>query len=151
VETSLEVARPLIDARQHIVQIDLPETLIELNVDPLRMSQVLTNLLTNAAKYSEPGGQIKLSATIDGESVCIKVKDSGIGLETESLTRIFVMFSQVSNALDRSEGGLGIGLALVKGLVELHGGEVSAASDGLGKGSEFSIRLPLPKTAHAAK
>jgi signal transduction histidine kinase len=151
VETSLEVARPLIDARQHNVQIDLPETLIELDVDPLRMSQVLTNLLTNAAKYSEPGGQIKLSATIDGQSVRIKVKDSGIGLEPESLTRIFVMFSQVSNALDRSEGGLGIGLALVKGLVELHGGEVSAASEGLGQGSEFSVRLPLAKAAQVKK
>jgi len=149
VEASLEVAKPLIDARHHSVQIDLPKSPIEVDVDPLRMSQVLTNLLTNAAKYSEPGGRIRLSALIDGEYVRIKVRDSGIGLEPESLTRIFVMFSQVSNALDRSEGGLGIGLALVKGLVELHDGEVSAASDGLGKGSEFTVRLPLPKVGNA--
>jgi CheY-like chemotaxis protein len=103
--------------------------------------------LTNAAKYSEPGGRVVLSAAREGDRVAISVKDAGIGIERELLPRVFDMFSQVKGTLDRAEGGLGIGLALVKGLADLHGGSVEARSDGLGKGAEFIVRLPLPAGA----
>jgi CheY-like chemotaxis protein len=105
---------------------------------------VLSNLLTNAAKYMDVGGRIEIRARVEGEEVCIAVSDHGIGLEPESLTAIFEMFSQVKTALDRSEGGLGIGLALVRGLVALHGGRIEASSEGLGSGSEFRVWLPMP-------
>ena len=110
--------------------------------DPLRLSQVFSNLLTNAAKYSEPSGHIEVTVLQANDGIEVAVKDSGLGLEAESLSRIFEMFSQVKSALERSEGGLGIGLALVKGIVELHGGRVSACSEGLGRGSEFRVLLP---------
>jgi signal transduction histidine kinase len=144
IETSVEVARPLIDARRHALLVSIPNEPIEVEVDPLRLSQVFSNLLTNAAKYMEPDGRIEVSARFDDGDVCIGVKDCGIGLEPESLARVFEMFTQVKGTLDRAEGGLGIGLALVKGLVELHGGRVTASSDGLGKGSEFRVWLPCP-------
>jgi signal transduction histidine kinase len=110
--------------------------------DPLRLSQVISNLLTNAAKYTDAGGQVTLSATLDRDELLISVKDTGIGLGPATIPGLFTMFSQVDSAIDRAEGGLGIGLALVKGLVELHGGQVSAASEGLGRGAEFLVRLP---------
>jgi signal transduction histidine kinase/CheY-like chemotaxis protein len=144
IETSVEVARPLIDARRHSLSVSLPEELIEVEVDPLRLSQVFSNLLTNAAKYMEPDGQIEISALLEDGGVCISVNDHGIGLEPDSLGRVFEMFAQVKGTLDRAEGGLGIGLALVKGLVELHGGRITASSEGLGKGSEFCVWLPSP-------
>jgi CheY-like chemotaxis protein len=120
----------------------VPETPIEVDGDPLRLSQVFSNLLTNAAKYSEPSGRIEVTVVQAADGVEVSVRDSGLGLEAESLSRIFEMFSQVKSAIERSEGGLGIGLALVKGIVELHGGRVSAFSEGLGCGSEFRVLLP---------
>jgi PAS domain S-box-containing protein len=142
VDSAVETARPLIDRRGHRLLIDLPEDPLLLEVDPLRIAQVLANLLTNAAKYMDPGGEIRVTArAIDG-AIEIAVDDTGIGLDQESLQSVFVMFSQVDSAIDRSEGGLGIGLALVKGLVELHGGTVHAESAGLGRGSRFILRLP---------
>jgi PAS domain S-box-containing protein len=144
IETGVEVARPLIDARRHSLLVSLPDEPIEVEVDPLRLSQVFSNLLTNAAKYMEPNGQIEVSARPGDGGVYISVKDRGIGLEPDSLRRVFEMFAQVKGTLDRAEGGLGIGLALVKGLVELHGGRVTALSDGLGKGSEFRVWLASP-------
>jgi CheY-like chemotaxis protein/nitrogen-specific signal transduction histidine kinase len=141
-ETSLEVARPMIEARHQALSISLPETPVEVDGDPLRLSQVFSNLLTNAAKYSEPSGRIEVSVIQATDGIEVSVKDSGLGLEPESLSRIFEMFSQVKSALERSEGGLGIGLALVKGIVELHGGRVNAFSEGLGRGSEFRVLLP---------
>jgi signal transduction histidine kinase len=144
IETSVEVARPLIDARRHALSVSLPDEPIDVEVDPLRLSQVFSNLLTNAAKYMEPNGQIDVSAKFGDDGVYISVKDRGIGLEPESLGRVFEMFAQVKGTLDRAEGGLGIGLALVKGLIELHGGRVTAASDGLGKGSDFRVWLASP-------
>ena len=144
IDTSVEVARPLIDARRHAFLVSLPDEPIEVEVDPLRLSQVFSNLLTNAAKYMEPNGQIEVVAEFGEDGVYISVKDRGIGLEPDSLQRVFEMFAQVKGTLDRAEGGLGIGLALVKGLVELHGGRVTALSDGLGKGSEFRVWLPSP-------
>ena len=143
VDAALEVARPVIEARRHRLIIDVPATPIEIEADPLRLSQVFSNLLTNAAKYTDPGGLITFSARAEGDAVNIAVTDTGIGLARESLTHVFGMFSQVKSALDRSEGGLGIGLALVKGIVELHGGRIEARSEGAGRGCEFRLVLPI--------
>jgi PAS domain S-box-containing protein len=143
VEAALEMARPLIDARRHTLTVDLPDDPVALDADPLRLSQVIANLLTNAAKYTGNGGHIALSAERDRGCATIRVVDDGIGLAGESLAQIFEMFAQVGTALDRTEGGLGIGLALSRGLVQLHGGTIEAHSAGLGKGSEFIVRLPL--------
>jgi PAS domain S-box-containing protein len=143
VDSAIEMARPLIDARRHTLDVDLPREPLPLDADPLRLAQVIGNLLTNAAKYTEPGGEIKLVARRDGEAVRVRILDNGIGLTPESLGRIFEMFVQIAPPLDRAEGGLGIGLALAKGLVALHGGTIEARSGGPGQGSEFTVRLPL--------
>jgi signal transduction histidine kinase/ActR/RegA family two-component response regulator len=142
VANAIETVRPLIDARQHILKVDLPSETVELNVDPLRISQALANLLTNAAKYTDSGGKIFVSANVGPQGVAISVRDTGIGLTASAISNVFEMFSQVQSAIDRSQGGLGIGLALVRGLVALHGGTVEAVSEGLGFGCTFTIRLP---------
>jgi PAS domain S-box-containing protein len=142
IEAAVETARPLIDAKKHRLAIDSPREPILLSVDPLRLSQALSNLLTNSAKYMDEGGQIVLRAALSAEEFTISVKDTGIGIEHEALPGLFEMFSQVNAAITRSEGGLGIGLALVKGLVELHHGTIDAQSGGPGQGSEFTIHLP---------
>jgi signal transduction histidine kinase/ActR/RegA family two-component response regulator len=151
VAAAIEPARPLLEAKHHALQIALPAEPIELEVDPLRMSQALSNLLTNAAKYTDAGGTIKVSAALDPEALTIRVRDNGIGLSAAALPNLFEMFSQVESVIDRAEGGLGIGLALVKGLLALHGGTVAASSDGVGKGSEFVIRLPRSTLTAAAR
>jgi signal transduction histidine kinase/ActR/RegA family two-component response regulator len=143
VEAAVETARPAIDARHHDFTIDLPREPVRLVADPLRLAQVLANLLTNSAKYTDPHGQIALRATCGADVLTLSVRDSGIGIAPESLTNLFAMFSQITSSRDRSEGGLGIGLALSKGLVELHGGRIEARSAGTGKGSEFIVTLPL--------
>jgi two-component system, sensor histidine kinase len=143
VATAIEPARPLIEDKHHSLELSLPADPIELEVDPLRMSQALSNLLTNAAKYTDEGGSIKVIASLEPEGLSIKVKDTGIGLSAAVIPHVFEMFSQVDSAIDRAEGGLGIGLALVKGLLALHGGTVDVTSEGIGRGSEFVIRLPL--------
>jgi CheY-like chemotaxis protein len=142
VDTAVEAARPLLDEKHHRLTIDLPSHTVWLVVDPLRLSQVVSNLLTNAAKYSNAGGQIDLVVTVEAGSLCLTVRDKGIGIPRELLDHIFEMFSQVEEASAGSDGGLGIGLALVKGLVELHGGTVEATSAGPGEGSQFTVRLP---------
>jgi PAS domain S-box-containing protein len=142
VGSAVETARPLIEARRHRLEIALPPHPIELEADPLRLSQALSNLLTNAAKYTDPGGRIALRVELAPHGLLIAVRDDGIGLAPGVIPQLFEMFSQVDSALDRAEGGLGIGLALVKGLVALHGGTVEAESAGPGRGSEFRIRLP---------
>jgi len=142
VAAAIEPARPLIEAKHHTLDVALPSVPIELEVDPLRMSQALSNLLTNAAKYTDAGGTIKVRATLEAEGLAIRVQDNGIGLSAAAIPNLFAMFSQVDSVIDRAEGGLGIGLALVKGLLALHGGTVEARSDGVGHGSEFVIRLP---------
>lgn len=142
VRSAVETARPLLEAKQHALILHLPEQPIEIDADPLRLSQALSNLLTNAAKYSDPGGRITVVAELAPEELLIRVHDTGIGLAPASLSTLFEMFSQVDSAIDRAEGGLGIGLALVKGLIALHGGSVDATSEGPGKGSTFTIRLP---------
>ena len=143
VDSAIEAARPLIDGKNHQLTVTLPSENLSLYADPLRLSQVLSNLLTNAAKYTDPAGQIRLAASVVNDMLCLSVKDDGIGIAPEALTRIFEVFSQIDGASSRSDGGLGIGLSLVKGLLELHSGAIEARSDGLGRGSEFIVRLPL--------
>jgi PAS domain S-box-containing protein len=149
VRLALETSRPPMERAGHQLTVSLPETPIWLDADPVRLEQVFSNLLNNAAKYTDRGGQIGLTARLLDCEVLVCVRDSGIGLTEEQLPRLFEMFSQVSSSLERSQGGLGIGLSLVRGLVELHGGQISAASEGLGKGSEFSVRLPVVDSAAA--
>jgi PAS domain S-box-containing protein len=143
IDAAVETARPRIDAKRHTLKVETPDRPIQFNADPLRMAQILSNLLMNAAKYTDPEGLIRLSAKSEGEEMIIRVTDTGIGISAESLPGIFEMFTQVSSARDRAEDGLGIGLALTKGLVELHGGKIEASSAGLGRGSEFTVRLPM--------
>jgi len=140
-EAAVETARPLIDARGHALEVDTPRAAVVMQADPLRVSQVVANLLTNAAKYTEPGGRIRLLAALDAEDVVIEVSDNGIGIAEESLPEVFDMFTQLRGSDDRA-GGLGIGLALTRGLVELHGGSITVRSDGPGRGSVFTVRLP---------
>jgi signal transduction histidine kinase/ActR/RegA family two-component response regulator len=148
---AIENARPLIDARKHELILALPPRPVWLEGDLTRLVQILGNLLTNAAKYTEAGGRIWLTAEREGDRAVLPVRDSGIGIKSDLLPRIFDLFVQADRARDRAEGGLGIGLTLVRSLVEMHGGTVTATSDGPGRGSEFVVRLPaLPETAPAA-
>ncbi len=142
VEAAIEQARPLIDAKLHQLTKSLPAEPVRFAGDPLRLAQVLSNLLTNAAKYTDRGGDIALRAGADAHTVTISVTDTGVGLAAEAIQDVFTMFSQVKGMEDRSEGGLGIGLALAKGLMELHGGTIEARSAGVGHGSEFIMRIP---------
>ncbi|MGB6488085.1 MAG: PAS domain S-box protein [Steroidobacteraceae bacterium] len=143
VAAAQESARPLIEARGHTLLVQLPAETPRLVADPVRLAQVLANLLINAAKYTDRGGRIELEARRKGGELIIAVRDNGIGISAEMMPRVFNLFAQASPALERSEGGLGIGLALVRGLLELHGGSVSAHSGGVGRGSEFLVRLPI--------
>jgi PAS domain S-box-containing protein len=143
VRSAVEGSRPLIEAFGHALGVTLPPEPVWLDADPTRLAQVFGNLLTNAAKYTDPGGHIGLTAERHGGEVVVLVRDTGVGIAPEHLPRLFEMFSQVDSALERSQGGLGIGLSLVKGLVEMHGGKVEARSEGPGKGSEFIVRLPV--------
>jgi PAS domain S-box-containing protein len=143
VQSALEEVRPLIEASGHEFTVRLPEEPVVLNADPTRLAQVFSNLLNNAAKYTENGGHIWLTAERRDGEVVVSVRDTGIGIDAAHLPRIFEMFSQAASALERSEGGLGIGLALVRGLVELHDGRIEACSNGPGMGSEFVVRLPV--------
>lgn len=143
VTSAVEASLPLIEAANHEFTVNIPPEPIVLNADPIRLSQVLSNLLANAAKYTPNSGQILLSAGTNTSEVIISVKDSGMGIPAESLPLIFDMFSQVKQGLPHAQGGLGIGLSLVRSFVELHGGTVTVASPGAGQGSTFSIRLPV--------
>jgi CheY-like chemotaxis protein/two-component sensor histidine kinase len=149
VESAVETAWPLLEAKRHQLQVQLPDHPVQIAVDPVRIAQVLGNLLSNAAKYTDAGGSIRLSAEERGDRLLLHVRDNGIGLSAEHIEAIFGMFSQVASAAEHAQGGLGIGLALSRGLVQLHGGTLQARSDGPGLGSEFSVSLPLP--AHAAE
>jgi PAS domain S-box-containing protein len=143
VEHAVETSRPLMDQAGHTLRIQLPEEPVRLDADPVRLAQVFSNLLNNAAKYTPPGGHISLSARVLPREVEICVRDDGIGIEPRHLPHVFEMFSQVKSAAAHAAGGLGIGLSLVKSLVEMHAGSVEARSAGSGKGSEFLVRLPL--------
>lgn len=144
---AVEATRALIDAQAHRFTITLPPEPIYLDADPIRLTQVFGNLLNNAAKYTDKGGHIWLTALRRSNEALISVRDTGIGIAPEHLSHIFEMFSQVEPALERSQGGLGIGLALVRGLVELHGGKTEARSNGPGKGSEFIVRMRVVESS----
>ncbi|MGZ5747842.1 MAG: ATP-binding protein, partial [Caldimonas sp.] len=139
---AVEISSVLFEQRNHQLLIDVPRKGLRWYGDPVRLAQVVANLLTNAARYTEPGGRIELTAVADGHEVVISVRDNGTGIAADVLPSIFEMFVQAKRSFDRAEGGLGLGLTLVKTLVEMHGGTVVAMSEGLGKGSEFVIRLP---------
>jgi signal transduction histidine kinase/ActR/RegA family two-component response regulator len=139
---AIEAARPILDSRHHTLSLDLPKQTVRLEADPVRLAQVFSNLLINAAKYTDAGGSIELRATREESAVVVAVRDNGIGISADMMPRLFTLFSQAHTALGRSEGGLGVGLALARGLVALHGGRVEARSDGPGRGSEFIVRLP---------
>ena len=143
IEQAVEVARPLIDAAGHVLTIDLPAEPIYLNADRARLAQVFGNLLNNSSKYTKPGGTIALTAKRVDDEVVVSVKDNGAGIPQDKLKSIFDMFMQVEQTSDRSQGGLGIGLTLVKRLAEMHGGSIEAKSAGEGEGSEFVVRLPV--------
>ena len=150
VAAAVETARPLIDARQHRFTMTLRETSLRAKGDFARLAQVLANLLNNAAKYTEPNGNIWLTVGRSGEEIVFSVRDSGMGIPAESLSSIFDLFAQSERTLDRSQGGLGIGLTLVRRLVEMQGGSVSVKSEGHDRGSEFTVRMPAGKPAEAA-
>jgi PAS domain S-box-containing protein len=141
-EAAIETAQPLLTAKQHAFRVEWPVEPIGLTVDPLRLTQVIANLLTNAAKYTNRGGHIILGARSHPTSIEIFVRDDGIGIAPAMLPRVFDMFSQIDRGNEHSEGGIGIGLALVKGFVELHGGTVEARSGGFEQGSKFVVHLP---------
>jgi PAS domain S-box-containing protein len=143
VNSAVEASRPLIEKWSHELTVTVPPQPIYLEADPARLAQVLSNLLNNAAKYTDQGGRIGLTVERQGGQVLIRVRDNGIGISAEMQSRVFDLFTQVDLSVERSEGGLGIGLTLAQRLVEMHGGSVEARSDGPGKGSEFIVRLPM--------
>ena len=149
-EAAVESAQSAMDAKRHTLRVEIPEIPVVLYADQVRITQILTNLLTNAAKYTPAGGIISMGARVSADELILFVRDSGIGLSAAMIPRIFDMFTQVESTAEASEGGLGIGLALVKGLVQLHGGRVSANSGGLGQGSEFVVSLPRSLIIEAA-
>ncbi len=149
VETSL----PLIEAGRHELSVDIPSEPLTVEADPTRLGQVFSNLLNNAAKYTPEGGRLEVVARREKDEVLVSVTDNGVGIPGEMLPKVFEMFSQVGRNLDRSQGGLGIGLTLVRRLTEMHGGSVRAESHGIGTGSTFSVRIPLanPRPVEARK
>jgi signal transduction histidine kinase len=142
VHRSLETSQPGIEAAGHTLTLSLPEEDLWLEADPLRLAQVLSNLLNNAAKYTPRGGRIELSGRSDRTDVVIAVRDDGIGIARDFLPQVFEMFVRGAPAVEKSEAGLGVGLSLVQGIVTAHGGRVAATSGGPGQGSEFTVRLP---------
>lgn len=142
ITAAVEISRPLIEKSQHKLSLSLPEEPLPLLGDRARLTQVLANLLNNAAKYTPPGGSLSLSLEQDGDEALFRVRDSGIGIPQHMLDKVFDMFTQIENSLDRAQGGLGIGLTLVRELVNMHHGSISVTSAGPGCGSEFMVRIP---------
>ena len=140
---AIEMCQPFIQNSEHRIELNLPPVAIYLDADPVRLAQVFSNLLNNACKFTDSKGRIELSALHAGNDVIVTVKDNGIGIPPEMLPKVFEMFTQINSSLERTHGGLGIGLALVQRLVEMHGGTVTARSEGAGTGSEFIVRLPI--------
>ncbi len=149
VHDALEVCRPAIEAGRHELRVSLPHAPVMVEGDCTRLVQILCNLLSNAAKYTAPGGRIEIEARVEGDEAVVSVADNGVGIPPEMLNRVFEMFTQVEDTLQRSQGGLGIGLTLVKRLAELHGGRVEAQSPGRGKGSRFVLHLPRARSKPA--
>jgi PAS domain S-box-containing protein len=144
VARAVETTRPLVEARGHSLSVEVRPGAPRFTADPVRLAQVIANLLNNAAKYTDPGGRITVRAGREGGEAVVRVRDTGVGIPVDVLPHVFELFTQAERTLDRAQGGLGIGLTLVKSLVEQHGGRVEAFSDGPGQGSEFVVRLPLP-------
>jgi PAS domain S-box-containing protein len=151
VARAVETSRPLVDARKHDLTVSLPAEPVRLEADPARLVQVLINLLNNAAKYTEQGGRIWLTAERKGSEVVLRVRDTGVGIPPDVLPHVFDLFTQEERSLGHSQGGLGIGLSLVRRLVEMHGGSVEATSLGVGRGSEFTVRVPALPEAQGAE
>jgi CheY-like chemotaxis protein/two-component sensor histidine kinase len=153
VNHAAESARPLMDARKHEFSLSLPTKPIWVEADPARMEQVVVNLLNNAAKYTDTGGLIRMTVSREGAEAVIRVRDNGVGIAPNLLPHVFELFTQVDGSLGRSYGGLGVGLALARNLVEMHDGRLQASSAGLGKGCEFTIELPVLRdpSVHEAK
>jgi PAS domain S-box-containing protein len=148
VARSIEMASPVLEQRLHVLDVEVPREGLLVEADPVRLAQVVANLLTNAAKYTAPGGRVRVQAEREHGEVVIRVRDNGDGIASEMLPHIFTMFVQADRRLERAQGGLGLGLTIVRSLVELHGGTVRAASEGIGKGSEFMVRLPAIGDKH---
>jgi PAS domain S-box-containing protein len=151
IKSAVETSRPLIDAAHHSLDVDLPSPPVYLDADPVRLAQVFANLLNNAARYMDRGGRVRVSARRAGAYVQVAVTDTGMGIAADALPRIFDMFAQVHQTRESSRTGLGIGLTLVKRLVELHGGTVAAHSEGAGRGTELLVRLPMAAAAGTAR
>ncbi|SMF97412.1 PAS domain S-box-containing protein [Methylomagnum ishizawai] len=149
IEQAVETSRPLVESGGHRLDVVLPPDPLHLDADPVRLAQVFTNLLNNAAKYTEPHGRIGIAAERQGNEAVIGVSDTGVGIPEAMLPRVFELFSQVDHGQGRAQGGLGIGLALVRHLVQLHGGRIEARSGGVGRGSEFVVRIPLAEAPPA--
>jgi signal transduction histidine kinase len=143
VAAAIETTSPLLEERHHQVHVDVPRPGLLVQGDVIRLTQAVVNVLSNAAKYTEPRGHIRVTGTRVGEEVELRVGDTGVGISSEMLPRVFDLFSQERQTLDRTHGGLGLGLTIVRSLVQLHGGTVEARSDGVGRGSEFVLRLPV--------
>jgi len=149
IESAIETVQPWLNRKGHAFSVNVPERHVIIEADAVRLAQVLANLLTNAAKYTEPHGRIELTVQRQGDVMEFRVRDNGIGIAPENQSEIFKMFAQLRPAIERSEGGLGIGLALARGLVELHGGSIDVKSQGVGHGSEFTVRIPIAQAAAA--
>ena len=143
IDHALEECEPLLQIRRHQVSVFLPEAALLVDVDPVRMGQVFANLLNNAAKYTDPGGRLMVKAELDGPDAVVRIQDNGIGITADMLPHVFDLFAQGEVSIERAQGGLGIGLTLVRLLLELHGGSIAAESPGTGQGSTFIVRLPL--------
>jgi signal transduction histidine kinase/CheY-like chemotaxis protein len=150
VQNAVDMSRPLIDAARHHLDVSVPPELVVLQADGVRLAQVLANLLNNSAKYTAEGGRLWLSASLQGDRAVISVRDTGVGIPESMLDRVFDLFTQLESDGSGGRPGLGIGLAMVRMLVDLHGGEVEARSSGPGQGSEFIVRLPLSPERHTA-
>jgi CheY-like chemotaxis protein len=146
-DRAVEIASPLFEEKHHHLRVDVPTSGLDLHADPIRLSQVVANLLTNAARYTPSGGAVGIVARREDDEAVLRVEDSGAGISAEQLPHLFNMFFQGPQRSDRPSGGLGLGLALVKSLVTLHGGSVSAASEGPGRGSVFEVRIPVRSSA----
>ncbi|HLT90174.1 MAG TPA: ATP-binding protein [Woeseiaceae bacterium] len=143
IQNAVDTVRPLVEREQQVLTVEVPDRPVYMHADPVRLSQVFANLLNNASRYTQAGGRIDLSAVVQGNSVCIRVRDNGKGIAGEDLPHIFAMFTQQQEAAVRVQAGLGVGLALARRLVELHGGSIEAESEGPGCGSTFTVRLPV--------
>ena len=147
IDNAVEIARPLIESCRHRLTVDLPAQPLNLRGDETRLAQVFSNLLNNAARYTDPGGEITVAAEVGTRDVAVHVTDNGLGIAPEVLPEIFEMFTQANTSIERAQAGLGVGLALALHLIEMHGGTIQARSDGIGRGSRFTVRLPLSEAA----